>query len=407
MKTTAIIMVFAATVFIANACSDSNNGNNNQNNEAVGGEDTGLDVRALVEALASDEMEGRDNLSAGSLLAQELLFDELSRFAQPMFDDAEGIDGYLQPYDVGTNVLAMIPGGDLADEYVMIGAHYDHHGRNCADSTEDDNICNGANDNATGVAAVINIVKSIVADGTPRRSIIITLWDGEEDGLVGARYYAANPAIPLEQTIAYVNFDIQGANLLPSLREHTILVGAETGGENLVQAAQSARKQSSLDTVMLSLLFGQGRSDHAALVDAGVPSVFFTDANNGCYHTVKDDIDAVDFPKLEQQILTANALTRDLIDTDDVPVFDASAPVATYADASELLRIVEAAQEDFGRFSPEQQVASEQYLIDLKAIVDAGPAAFDQTAFGTLLSGAAALVATLASQECDPFILED
>ena len=55
-------------------------------------------------------------------------------------------------------------------------------------------------------------------------------------------------------------------------------------------------------TAMFSLIFGQGRSDHAALVSAGVASVFFTDANNGCYHTVNDDITAVDFPKLEQQI---------------------------------------------------------------------------------------------------------
>ena len=123
-----------------------------------------------------------------------------------------------------------------------------------------------------------------------------------EDGLVGARYYTENPIIPLEQTIVYVNFDIQVANLLPALRKHTILVGAETGGANLIAASKRAREESSLVTAMFSLIFGQGRSDHAALVSAGVASVFFTDANNGCYHTVNDDITAVDFPKLEQQI---------------------------------------------------------------------------------------------------------
>ncbi len=68
---------------------------------------------------------------------------------------------------------------------------------------------------------------------------------------------------------------------MPSLRNYTILVGAETGGINLIEASSRARGASSLDTVMLSLIFGQGRSDHAVLARSGVPSVFFTDANKG------------------------------------------------------------------------------------------------------------------------------
>ncbi|MFT4520823.1 MAG: hypothetical protein ACI9JM_003231 [Halioglobus sp.] len=391
--------VFMAILFTIVGCSDDSD---TTPSEAA------LSVFSLVETLASDEMGGRDNLSAGSLLAQSFLYDELAKIAQPIFPEEQGIDSYLQPYDVGTNVLAVVPGGELADEYVMIGAHYDGHGSDdvCAGKTADDDICNGANDNAAGVAAVIDIVRSIVAEGVPRRSIIITLWDGEEDGLVGAEYYVANPIIPLEKTIAYVNFDIQGANLLPSLRNYTILVGAETGGENFIDASRRAREASSLDTVMLSLIFGQGRSDHAVLARAGVPSVFFTDANNGCYHTVKDDIDAVDFPKLEQQIRTANALTRELVVTDDVPVFDATAPISVYGDAEELLLIVEAAQTDVGRFPPEAQVTAEQFLIDLQAIVDAGPDAFDAAAIGTVLGGASFFVATLRMLECDPFLAE-
>ncbi|MGI9287718.1 MAG: M28 family metallopeptidase [Pseudomonadales bacterium] len=366
--------------------------------------ETETDVRALVAQLASDEMAGRDNQSPGSLLAQTFLVGELSKFAQPAFAATIGEDGYLQQYDLGTNILAIVPGGELDNEYVMIGAHYDHLGNDCDGISTEDNICNGASDNAAGVAAVIDIVRSITASGTPRRSIIVTLWDGEEDNFDGSRYYVDNPIVPLEQTIAYVNFDIQGANLLPSLRNSTILVGAETGGANLIDVATRARAQSSLDTVMLSLLFGQGRSDHAILVGSGVPSVFFTDANNGCYHTVKDDVDAVDFPKLTQQIITADALTRELISTDDVPVFDAAAPIVTYQDAMELLRIVESAELDFGLLGTQQQLDSEQFLSDLQGIVGAGPDAFGDAAVGTLLGGAAALVAALAAVDCDPFL---
>jgi hypothetical protein len=393
-----IIMLITAMLFTIVSCSDGSH----NSSEAT------LSVFSLVETLASDEMGGRDNLSAGSLLAQSFLYDELSKIAEPIFPAAMGIEGYLQHYELGTNVLAIVPGGELADEYVMIGAHYDGHGSDdvCAGKTAEDDICNGANDNAAGVAAVIDIVRSIVADGVPRRSIIVTLWDGEEDGLVGARYYAANPVIPLEQTIAYVNFDIQGANLLPSLRNHTILVGAETGGSNLIEASNQALEASSLVTAMFSLAFGQGRSDHAALVSAGVPSVFFTDANNGCYHTVKDDIDAVDFPKLEQQIRAANALTRELVVTDNAPVLNADAPLSAYEDAGQMLRIVEAAQADFGRFSPDEQVTAEEFLVDLQAVVDAGSAAYDGAAQVTLLSGSIFLVSTLRTLECDPFLAD-
>lgn len=394
-----IITAFMATLVAIVGCSDDSE------NTSIEGAPS---VFFMVETLASDEMGGRDNLSAGSLLAQSFLYEELAKIAEPIFPAAQGIEGYLQHYDVGTNVLALVPGGELADEYVMIGAHYDGHGSDdvCAGKTAEDDICNGANDNAAGVAAVIDVVRSIVADGVPRRSIIVTLWDGEEDGLVGAQYYVENPVFPLEQTITYVNFDIQGANLLPSLRNYTILVGAETGGANLVEASDRAREASSLDTVMLSLIFGQGRSDHAVLTDSSVPAVFFTDANNGCYHTVKDDIDAVDFPKLEQQILTAQALTRELLVTDDVPVFTDEAPPSVYEDAEELLPIVEAAQSDIGRFPPEAQVTAEEFLIDLQAIVDAGPEAFDTAAVGTLLVGASFLVATLRTLECDPFLAD-
>lgn len=286
----------------------------------------------------------------------------------------------------------------------MIGAHYDHLGSDCDGVSAVDNICNGAADNATGVAAVIDIVREITAEGVPRRSIIVTLWDGEEDAFDGSRYYVANPVVPLEKTIAYVNFDIQGTNLLPSLRNFTILVGAETGGPNLIDAATRAHGESSLNTIMLSLLFGQGRSDHAILVDSGVPSVFFTDANIGCYHTEKDDIDEVDFPKLMQQIVTASTLTRELITTANVPAFDSDAPLVTYQDAVELLRIVDAAEPDFALLCVQEQLNSEQFLSDLQAIVGAGPDAFDNAAVSILVGGAAALVSAMAAVDCDPYL---
>ena len=360
-------------------------------------------ARGIVDALASDDLGGRDNGSPGSLAAQSLLVAIVSEFAEPAFPDAAGDERFLQHFANGANVIAVIPGGELADEYVVVGGHYDHLGSNCPSSDPDDSICNGATDNATGTAAAIEVARAIAGDGVPRRSVVIALWDAEEDGLLGSAAYLADPVVPIEQTVAYVNFDIQGAILLPSLADVTVLVGAETGGPNLVDAATRATQASTLDTVMLSLLFGQGRSDHANFVSAGVPSVFYTDATSGCYHTAQDDVDIVSFDKLDEQILAATALVRDLVSTDAPPVLDTSAPISAFADAEAMLRIGIAGESDFDEFNAAGQAAAKTFLPQVQALVDAGPDAFDDTAVGTLLGASAAFVEALASGGCtDP-----
>lgn len=182
------------------------------------------------------------------------------------------------------------------------------------------------------------------------------------------------------------------------------MVGAETGGPNLAASALAATGSSTLQTMPFSLLFGQGRSDHANFVPAGVPSVFFTDANGPCYHTVDDEVAVVDFDKLTQQIATASALVADLTSTDAVPLIDPAAPPATYADAESMLVVVGQGEPDFGRFAESDRAFLEQFLTDLTAIVDAGPESFDQAAVGTLLSGSITLVELLASGTCDGFL---
>jgi hypothetical protein len=402
---TALLLVVAACA--SDDSTESSDGSGAPSSTTVV-EDGSLNVREMVEALDSDEFEGRDNDMPGSVAAQELLVEEISRFTDPAFPEAEGNDGYLQPYGIGTNVLGVVPGGELADEYVMIGAHYDHLGftgsGGCKPDPDDpdDEICNGATDNATGVAAAIDIVKSIAADGPPRRTVILALWGGEEDDFDGSITYTEEPVAPLDETIAYVNFDIQGANLLPSLAGTTIMVGAETGGPNLIESAAAATEASTLDTAGFSLLFGQGRSDHAVFAEEEMPVVFFTDATTGCHHTVKDDLDAVDFDKLDQQILTADALSRDLIATDTPPVYDGDAPATTFQDASELLRVITSAEPDFDLLTPEEAAQTEQFLGDLQDVVDAGEDVFDDSAEAVLLGGAVNFVSAMAAAECDP-----
>jgi len=408
--------VLMAALLIVGACSSDDSGDDTRPaNETTGPDDTttttaaeaaGVDaerVQGVVEALADDELEGRDNHTDGSVLAQDLLVDQLSQISEPL--DGDTLDGYGHTFSEGTNLIGQIPGSDRADEYVVLGAHYDHLGHDCRTDTPGDDICNGAADNASGVATVLEVGHLLAADSEPpSRTIILAFWDAEEDDLGGSRDYVTDPPVPLEDTVAYLNWDIQGANLSPALADTTVVVGAETGGPGLVAATQAATESSPLSTLQLSLLFGQGRSDHANFASAGVPIVFFTDANTPCYHTAQDDVSNLDFDKLDQQILTAEALTRDLASTEDVPVYDPTAPPATYDDAVSMLGVVSAAEPDFGLFSPEAQDTAAQFLTHLNTMVDAGAEAFDDAAVSTLLGGSIDIVEALSTGVCDGFL---
>jgi hypothetical protein len=352
----------------------------------------------IVRALADDAMDGRDNQTPGSAKAQEYLVARLREIAEPLAQD------FREPFAEGTNLLGLIRGSELPDEYVILGAHYDHLGHRCRMTKPGDDICNGATDNAASVAAVLEIGRRLAEGERPRRSIVIALWDAEEDGLLGSTAYISNPAVPKDHTVAYLNWDNQGSNLLPSTRNTTIQVGAETGGSALVDLAAGAAAQSDLDTLALSLVFGQGRSDHAVFADAGIPVVFSTDATSGCYHTVQDDVAAVDFTKLGREIDKGEALARAVADAATAPRYVAGTPPATFEDARAMLAVLRRGEPDLTRFPPDVKPALDTYLADVQAMVDAGPGAFDGDAIATLLGGAIQLVDALTKLPCDAFI---
>ena len=152
------------------------------------------------------------------------------------------------------------------------------------------------------------------------------------------------------------------------------------------------------------MLFGQGRSDHATFADAGVPSVFFTDATSACYHTSQDDMEHLDVDKLARQIDLGEAVARAVAGTDAAPTFVADAPAASFDDAEAMQALVERAEADLDRFPPEDQATVEQFLAALDAIVDDGEAAFDDDDARTLLTGTAALVELFTTVDCDGFL---
>jgi hypothetical protein len=358
-----------------------------------------------VATLASDAFAGRQNLTAGSEAAQAYLIAELSAFAAGLDASETGDDAYKQPFADGTNILAVIPGGELADQYVLVGGHYDHLGSDCRSGEPGDDICNGATDNAAGSSVVLAIGRQLALSAEPpRRSVILALWDAEEDGLRGSHHYAANPLVPLADTVAYLNFDLLGANLLPSLRNDSFAIGSETGGPVLTSILAGAIALETLTTHPISLVFGQERSDYVAFTEAGVPAVFFGDSTSGCYHTVDDEVDVVDFGKLERQARIGYYAARGLVESDERPTFVPDLPVATFDDVVQIREVFDRGLVDIGFFTPEDQATLVAYQQFLEQLVAEGEATFGFDDLGPFLAGTSSAVSILPTLACDGYL---
>lgn len=365
----------------------------------------GFDANDVI-VLADDSLMGRNNNTPGSTTAQNYLIAELIEMGATGLNTSQtGDDAFKQAFTSGTNILAVITGSELPNEYVMVGAHYDHVG-SCTSMEVGDTVCNGATDNAAGVAATLAIGRAIDNLATPpRRSVILAFWDREEDGLLGSQFYVNNPLVPLASTIAYVNFDIQGANLLPAVKNYSFAIGSETGGAAFQALVDAAVVGVGLDTRRFSYIFGQGRSDYFNFGSAGVPTVFFSDATGPCYHTNQDEIAVVDFPKLEKQSEIGFNVTQALADIVTPPAFvPPLSPPSTFDDAVVLSEVLNAGIADLGLFGPAQQSTLLTRQADLNAIVADGAANFTGADGSTLLFSAIDVLNALATLQCDGFL---
>jgi hypothetical protein len=182
-------------------------------------------LRGHVSFLASDLLEGRSTPSRGLDVAAEYIAAQFRRAAL----EPAGEDGYFQAGSMAPstrnrnpsapppepvklrNVIGVLRGSDaaLSTTYVILSAHYDHIG--ILPTGEGDLIFNGADDNASGTAAVLEIAAALARLGTrPKRSIVFMTFAGEEKGLLGSRYYAAHPVFPVEKTVAAINLEELG-----------------------------------------------------------------------------------------------------------------------------------------------------------------------------------------------------
>jgi hypothetical protein len=209
------------------------------------------------------------------------------------------------------NVLGLLEGTDLADEIVVVTAHYDHIGIN--PGARGDSINNGADDDASGTAAVMQLAQAFAEakrDGRgPRRSILFMTFTGEEKGLLGSSYYSDNPVFPMEKTVLNLNIDMIGRRDSDhkDSAPYVYIIGTGEKSSELNRFSESVNNKycdlkfdyTYNDREHPTRLFY--RSDHWNFAKHGVPIIFYFDGLHEDYHKPSDEVDKIEFDLLAKR----------------------------------------------------------------------------------------------------------
>jgi hypothetical protein len=218
------------------------------------------------------------------------------------------------------NVLGLVAGRDpeLRQELVVLGAHLDHDGIDASGE-----IYNGADDDGSGTVAVLEVAEALAeaarAGWSPRRSILLAFWNAEEKGLLGSRYFTANVQPEGQRPVVTLNLDMVGRyehvpsgsdprfrGLEPRPREAARPMLHMLGYSFSADLARLAQEEAQATGLVLEAEYDAHpidllrRSDHWPFLQKGVPSLFFTTGLHPDYHTPDDDVDRIEFAKLEQ-----------------------------------------------------------------------------------------------------------
>ena len=270
-----------------------------------------------VAYLADDKLEGREAGSTGSQEAADYLAGKLDKLGM----SPGGIDGgFFQPFDPNyRNILAVLKGSDpeLSQEYVLIGAHYDHVGRGTPRNSRGTvgEIHNGADDNASGVSGVLELIEAFtILPDAPKRSILFAFWDAEEKGLFGSRHWIEHPTVPLEQVVCSLTFDMIGR-----LRDDRLTIYGTRTGYGLRRLAAENN-----DTAGLSLEFDWkmiANGDHYTFFKRDIPTLFTYTGAHEDYHRPSDDVERINSAGMRQVVQLGFAITHELANREEAVRF--------------------------------------------------------------------------------------
>lgn len=278
-------------------------------------------AEATINFLASDELQGREAGVHGSRVTSEYIVSLLQWMGvSPL------ADSYFQPFDAYRkerqkkgrlevhpdsiaklkqevhqklsmrNVLGMIPGKNTK-EYVIVGAHFDHLGIDPA--LDGDQIYNGADDNASGVSAVLQIARAFLASGQqPERNVIFAFWDGEEKGLLGSKYFVQTCPF-LSQIKGYLNFDMIGRNNKPQQPKQVVYfytAAHPVFGDWLKEDIRKYGLQ--LEPDYRAWENPIGGSDNGSFAKVGIPIIWYHTDGHPDYHQPSDHADRLNWDKV-------------------------------------------------------------------------------------------------------------
>ena len=272
------------------------------------------DLKILVYKLASNEFEGRKTGEKGQKIAAQYLIDFYkNNNIVGALKDSSYLQEIPKSYFRGRsknnseNVIAIIKGSEKPDEYIVISAHYDHQG------IEGDIIFNGADDDASGTSAVLEVAQAFQAavktGNGPKRSIIFLNVTGEEEGLFGSKYYAEFPIFPLKNTIANLNIDMVGRvdKNHEENDNYIYLIGADKISTELHDISEATNKK--FTNLTLDYTYNDEkdpnrfyyRSDHYNFAKNGIPVIFYFNGVHKDYHKHTDTADKIRYDLLEKR----------------------------------------------------------------------------------------------------------
>ena len=323
---------------------------------------TASDLQSHVDVLADDSFEGREAGSRGGRASAMYLMTQLEqRELSGMGDDG----GYFQPFGRGCrNVLAMIGGSDpdLKDEVIVVGGHYDHvgYGTRANSYGPFGYVHNGADDNASGVAGILEVIDAFLrAELRPRRSILFAFWDGEEKGLVGSKHWVAQPTVPLDRVVAAINLDMIGR-----MKDNKLEVYGSRTARNLRRLVS----ESNWEALELDFTWEmKSNSDHYSFYSNKIPTLMFHTGLHDDYHRPSDDAHLINSDGMQRVARLLFQTVFTLSDQDELQGFRSACRDESPADRERMERPQPAAPPRLGiRWDPKGESGG-LTLVDIRS----------------------------------------
>ena len=280
----------------------------------------GLPIIQITHAVANNIINDKDKTVAD---LRSKIDQELASFSFELDRKVSARVNLKFEKETATNVIGFIEGSDpiLNKEYIIIGAHYDHlgYGGHMSGSLNPDSmqIHNGADDNASGIAGILELSHKLMTNKKLLgRSIIAICFDAEEKGLLGSKFYTQTPTKDLEQTAIMINMDMIGR-----LNEKPITVGGVGSAKTLSETIEVVQKNHTLkiDKNISGMDFG--RSDHASFYREDIPVLFFFTGAHQDYHKPSDDWDKIDYQGEKEVLNFVYDLIVQLSTNKEKPIF--------------------------------------------------------------------------------------